>query len=99
MQNRLDTFFEFGDVRAAPIRLPTLRTFLKVVIVQARQRLQLVNHGFFGYGDQQTVTAQTPGKRREGLSKVEAPARIRARRAAARSHHSHAALQFDFQLP
>src|ERR1700730_5774400 len=77
MQNCLNSFFEFGDVRAAPVRLPTLWTHLKVVIVQTCQRFQSVDDGFFGYGGQQGVAAQTPDKRRKRPSEAEAPDHFR----------------------
>lgn len=48
IQNRFESLFEFGDVRVAPITPPTLRTPLKVVVVQTSQRFQTVDHGFFG---------------------------------------------------
>src|SRR5271165_633179 len=73
MQNFLNSFFEFGDVRAAPVRLPTLGTHLKVVVVQTCQRFQLVDDGFFEHGGQQGIAAQTPDKRRKRPSEAEAP--------------------------
>jgi hypothetical protein len=72
IQNRLNSFFEFGDVRTAPVRLPTLRATLKVVVVQTRERLEQIDNYLFWHGGQQAIAAQTPDKRRKRSRESEA---------------------------